>query len=184
MTRFRFTSADWQKQSRPVMRTLSSRCDGFTLIETLFAMSLASVIAVTVLTWVGNERALATRLETDANACVAAQHIERLLSDDILQSLSFDGHRMMVDGANLRMFTMNHAGDDVPGARIVVWSFDTAQGLVLRSQQLAGGSPDSRIVTRHLAHLHFAGDGDHVVCTWKGERERSFHLRFARIGEN
>jgi hypothetical protein len=167
---------------------LGRRPDGrraaFTLVEVLLAMTLASAVAITVVSWVAHEKALAARITREADAVTSAFLVERLLRDDVLQAVIRDQPRLVLAGGALQLVTGNLAGDEPPGLARVVWSFDAGSRTLSRARTLDDGPTQSRTVTRRLEQVSFAVAGGAVTCRWSAgqDRQGAFSVAFAAPG--
>lgn len=138
---------------------------GFTLLETLLAISLTASVGIAALSLTVMQARLGATARAQEEVLALVTETVRLLDDDLLLAVKHPatGHRrfQILEQGALRVVTSCHLPGEPPGLQEVVWRFDAATGTALRiATPLEGGGAVTRRVGRAWTMFSLSRDHD------------------------
>jgi prepilin-type N-terminal cleavage/methylation domain-containing protein len=108
---------------------------GFTLLEVLLAASLLAAVAVAIFSWTTTQVRVNRAAEQRLQANALAETIAAAIRDDLRQSLpDEEGRRYLIQGAQLKLITMNYIPGEVTGSQHIVWRNDEKTNAIIRER--------------------------------------------------
>lgn len=127
------------------------RTCGFTLLETLLAISLTVSVGIAALSLTTMQARVGAAARAQEETLALITETVRLLDEDLLLAVQQPayGRFLVQEPGALRLVTSCRLPGESAGLREILWHFDAAAGTALRSSTpLAGGVTTTRAVGR------------------------------------